>query len=412
MTRTLLLVFWLMSAPFAVSRTWNILTGTVNNWVLGVETIASSSIGLILYILALICYEAREELQEPLIDEEAKTTETAENNDGNQEVLRKVIASVFYIIEKSREFDTRRIDQLTDINIKERKVWEVNYMDLKKTKFPAVDSNLLPCRVTAYMPEVFSSVCAKDSINKSEIMEYYIYRSLISMYSDPNLLLNQQNYSHKFLFKIISDCQLNHCIDCMPQIYNHTLMASRNNSLINRTIGVYRVKDKHQELNVVMVENIIFSEISCTLFELNGSKLVRQALTEAATEKISKKVRVVLNDVDFMQTQNYLALSFPISNELLRIIKDDLNLLESIGTVGYSFLVAVMENCRRGGITNRFTRHYFDGMGKKTYAISIINTFNGIDMTNTDKMKKIRGEKRYSDKFLNLINSIIQCESL
>lgn len=189
----------------------------------------------------------------------------------------------------------------------------------------------------------------------------------------------------------------------MPVIYKHTIIASRNHSLINRVIGIYRFKDKNEEFNVLLMENIVSADNICTLYELSGTKLVSQVMTESMRERNS---RVVLNDVDFMQSQSYLYLSFPISNELLRIIKDDLKMLETIGSVKYKLFVAIMENCARAGVVNRLTRHYFNGMDKKKYAISIVNIF-----VTSGKPSKIDG-RSYANKFWKSLNSIINCESL
>ena len=254
------------------------------------------------------------------------------------------------------------------------------------------------------MLEIFANICIKDNISKAEIIE-----SMISIFCDHDLISNQQKYSHRFIFKIVTSPQLEFILSSMPSIYNHTVISSRNKSLLNRIVAIYNIKDKHQSFNIVMIENIIFSGMKCILFELSGSKLVR---TASDNGNISKNDRIVLNDVDFLQTQNYLPLSFAERYLLQRIVRDDLELLKSIGAVQYSFFLAVVQNFCKTGITSRYTRHYFDGKDEKLYSISIINTFTSNNLIDTNKIKKIGGVKEYADRFWNLLSNMIKCDSI
>ena len=195
----------------------------------------------------------------------------------------------------------------------------------------------------------------------------------------------------------------------MPKFYNYIVTDSRNKSLLIRIIGLYNIKNKHQDFNVAIIENIIVNDMSCTLFELNGSKLVRQVVDTGIPEKNERKV---LNDLDFIQSQNCLSFSYSERNFLEKIIKNDLELLTSLDAVEYNLLIAIIDGWNKIGLTNRFLRHYFDGREKKMYAICIVNIFTSSKMISPKHLKKIGGVKEYADRFMNLLKNITFSESL
>ena len=403
-TQRMLLAFWILYLPFALNRVWAIYHKKLE-WLTNLEAISLSSLVLILYGFALISYETKDPLSERLIiDENIKTEENLKRIEIEPIRIRQTCAAVYYVIKNTPEFITIPLDFNHFSMFKNKQTWTIYPKDINLEKFSNLDLLSFPWTITAYMLEIFANICIKDNISKAEIIE-----SMISIFCDHDLISNQQKYSHRFIFKIVTSPQLEFILSSMPSIYNHTVISSRNKSLLNRIVAIYNIKDKHQSFNIVMIENIIFSGMKCILFELSGSKLVR---TASDNGNISKNDRIVLNDVDFLQTQNYLPLSFAERYLLQRIVRDDLELLKSIGAVQYSFFLAVVQNFCKTGITSRYTRHYFDGKDEKLYSISIINTFTSNNLIDTNKIKKIGGVKEYADRFWNLLSNMIKCDSI
>lgn len=224
-----------------------------------------------------------------------------------------------------------------------------------------------------------------------------------------DLLEKQISYSQNFLLKFVSYEQLNFINNTLNLLHKHLITTSKNKSLINRIIGAYSFKDRNEEFYVIMLENIILNEMDCNLFELNGSKLVKEVYVMPNDRK---GFRIVKNDVDFMKAESYLNLSFADMSMLQKIINDDLEFLKSIGAVEYSLFLAIVKSYHRTRVTNRYMRHFFDDGEKTRYAISIIGTYNSAEAIVKKRKNQSNSVEDYANRFLDLLASITQCQGL
>lgn len=384
-SQKLLFTFWIFNVPFAINRAYSIVFG-ISDVLINIEAFFTSIAGLVIYFVALLFYVSRDRLQVRLLQE--TPVKQSEEKLSEKKKYKLAVLALLRILESSPKFMFSRIENPEFFS--SQKPFEL---------FKDQDSELcsvLPCTVTQYSGEVFSNICAKDNISKSEIID-----SLISMKNDPYLIENLSNYGPKFLIKFISTTQLHFFLSTLPNFYQHLVETSRNMSLLNRIIGAYTLKVKKTSHHFLLIENVFTSPTGCEMFELSGSKIVKHI--------VDNNKGKVFNDLDFLQKYTRLDLKYPERNLLLKVCNDDLQFLKSIGALDYTFFLAIINNCNKIGLTNRFTRHYFDGKDRKVYAIGLVYSFTNIEMVNSSMLRKIGGVDKYAERFTSFLAQITQC---
>ncbi|OMJ83766.1 hypothetical protein SteCoe_15244 [Stentor coeruleus] len=408
-SKHLLQAFWVLNLPFAILQTKNIFFADgfddLETILIHLESISTSSMSFVLFLISLYYFRYINQLEEPLLShqdpldhKEINHEQTLEDIPHQSTALSIAIESIISILEKSEDFTVKNLDES---HFSATKTHEV-YLDQGGAS--SFFSNPIPITAIEYAPEVYSSICIKDSISKTEIIN-----ELKDILNDPDFQDRQQSYSHNFLLRIISLEQLNFINNNLPKVYKHLISTSKNRSLINRIIGVYSFKERNDEYHAIILENVILDDMECNIFELNGSKLVKAVYDLFPTEDNGRTVK---NDMDFMKAESCLNLSFADRSMLQKIVTDDLELLKSIGAVEYSLFLAILKNNHKAKLTNRYTRHFFDDGGKLRYAICIIKTYNGTDMISKKKIKQIGGADDYANRFWELLVSITQCQGL
>jgi len=385
-SQKLLLTFWTCNIPFGVNQAWGILCEG-SDVLINIEAFWTSVAGLAIYLVALIFYASRDLLQIPLLKKDK--IEYPEEKFSELKKYNLAVFALLHVFELSPKFAFSPFEGNSFFFESQKS------FDLLKDSDPEL-SSVLPCTLTQYSAEVFANICAKDSISKSEIMD-----CLVSMKSDPHLRDNMSNYSYNFLIRFVTSNQLKHFLANLPGFYRHLVETSRNMSLLNRVIGAFSLKVKKNFHHFIVLENVLPAQTICEMFELNGSKIAKKVL-DGSKEK-------VFNDLNFMQKCIRLDLKYPERNLLLKVCNDDLEYLKSIGALNYTFFLAIIDNCKKIGLTSRFTRHYFDGKEKKVYAIGLIYMFINSDTLDNSILKKVGGVNGYSERLTSLLTQITQC---
>ncbi|OMJ70145.1 hypothetical protein SteCoe_31943 [Stentor coeruleus] len=396
-SKCMLKLFWCINIPFVITHTWKIFDDNFSSeLIISIESVFSSTTSLCVFLIPLYHFFKINQLEDPLLDFEADDYK----NDIPQKSYNLTLAlkSIIHILENSEDFTIKTLEHGHFISLRS---YEVPLEQNDKSK---IFSNSTTITAIEHAPDVYASICLKDSISKMEILN-----ELKIMLKTENLLEKQASYSQNFLIKFISYEQLTFINNTLYLLHKHLITTSKNKSLINRIIGAYSFKDRNDEFFVVMLENIILNEMDCNLFELNGSKLVKEVYVLPNDEN---KFRTVKNDVDFMKAESFLNLSFADMSMLQKIVNDDLEFLKSIGAVEYSLFLAIVKSYHRTRVISRYMRHFFDDGEKTRYAISIIGTYNSVEAIAKKRKNQSISVEDYANRFLDLLASITQCQGL
>mmetsp|Transcript_13546 Transcript_13546/g.25523 ORF Transcript_13546/g.25523 Transcript_13546/m.25523 type:complete len:661 (-) Transcript_13546:3658-5640(-) len=112
------------------------------------------------------------------------------------------------------------------------------------------------------------------------------------------------------------------------------------NTQFVRVLGIYMLCINHYSINLMIMENVLIPQASLLMkFDLKGSKFQRQVLKQP-NEALSIS-KITLKDVDFQNIYKSLKLSDEDAERLMFRLEGDVRMLESLGMMDYSLLVAV-----------------------------------------------------------------------
>lgn len=174
-SKRLLQAFWLLNFPFAILQTKNIFFPNdfddLNIILIRIESISTSSLSFVLFSISLYYFRCVNQLEEPLLDhqdpldhKEINHEQTLEDIPHQTTALSIAIESIVSILEKSEDFTVKNLDES---HFSATKTHEI-YLDQGGAS--SFFSNPIPITAIEYAPEVYSSICIKDSISKTEII--------------------------------------------------------------------------------------------------------------------------------------------------------------------------------------------------------------------------------------------------
>jgi len=275
-------------------------------------------------------------------------------------------------------------------------------------------------RVFECAPLVFAHIRYQDGLNETEIANSFSallsndINNFTARYFGDSTIIYSSNKN--FILKQISANEKKNLLSTiLPAYHKHISTSSSNKSLLARILGIYHVKSK-ESYDLVLIKNFIPSEISLKyLYELKGSKLDRQVLSNSYSVSLVPEGSI-LKDLDFFQLQQSLHISFLDSGWLSRIILEDVNFLKSLGLVDYCLCIAVGEypTFKKHSLHSAFARHIYYGKGldaSKVFVVGLVEFFKkSEDLDSRDK--QVVSPEHYAQRFSKFVFGIVKCDFL
>ena len=148
------------------------------------------------------------------------------------------------------------------------------------------------------------------------------------------------------MIKTLSIEELKVLLSCQKSFNQHFAGAPNNFSFIAKIYGIYTLTDDQRaDIHFAIMENIIPPNAEIVaIFDLKGSRRHRLTLRDPSIHLLSQlSPDSVYKDLDFLQTLGTLPLRPPDFAHLLEHLTADVALLETLGVMDYSLLVAVVE---------------------------------------------------------------------
>lgn len=291
----------------------------------------------------------------------------------------------------------------------------------KKCNFHVVQH--FNCKVTEYAPAIFFHILSQDGISQSEVVQCLLSGLTerapdMSLSGYPTRSLHSFSFNSQFLLKEITPEDKENLLCHLPETHTYISNSSRNKSLLVRALGLFSISIKsRQSYDVVLLENIIPSDIdSFALFELKGTKLDRQVLSDPSSYDIKTcPTEFILKDLDFSMIQKSIHLSYYDQSWVKMMVQEDVKLLSCFNLIEYSLFLAVAHSINRENLNHRHSRHAFDGNGKdssKVYILGIMDTYTGMKSRVQKSPRSNKSADEYAERFLSFFNSILKCDSL
>ncbi|CAG9311267.1 unnamed protein product [Blepharisma stoltei] len=447
---TILTAFTLLNLPFTLEY---LICFYLNSPALSVLVefmiISKSLTGFILCLLLLTAPEIREimrkvestaDLIEPLIETENAVTQYQEvepypakrfsDKEVQNEKLQITLLCLTQIIGKNQinlnELENQTFPWAQEFygEIIEHNIME-NDLSVRCDISPEIKKKFqhFNCKVIEYAPTIFFHMQSIDGISQSDIVQSLLTglsedSQDLSLSGYPTRSLHSFSFNSKFLLKEISPEDKENLVSTLPAAHTYISQTSRNKSLLVRVLGLFTISIKSKpSYDIVILENIIPSDIdSFALFELKGTKLDRQVLSDPSSYDIKTcPTEFMLKDLDFSQIQKAIHLSYIDQSWVRMMVHDDVEFLSSFELVEYSLFLAVAHSINRENLHHRHSRHVFDGNGKdasKVYILGIMDTYSAIRTRHQKSPRMNKSAEEYSERFLSFFNSILKCDSL
>lgn len=163
-TKCILKAFWCLNIPFVITHTWKIFDNSFSSeLVIGIESIFSSSMSLCIFLIPLYHFFKCSQLEDPLLD--------WEDEDYKNEIPQKsynltlALKSIIHILENSEDFNIKTLEQGHYTALRSYEV------PLEQSEEYKIFSNSTTITAIEYAPDVYASICIKDSISKMEILK-------------------------------------------------------------------------------------------------------------------------------------------------------------------------------------------------------------------------------------------------
>lgn len=166
----------------------------------------------------------------------------------------------------------------------------------------------------------------------------------------------------KFAIKTISKEEKRIFLETLLESYRKRILDQPKSKLI-RILGAYKILPSG--IYFILMEKVATINESCLLYDLKGSTVDRSV---SYPEK-----KKILKDVNFLNSGTRIYLENDESEELIQIIKDDLNILKDVGIMDYSILLFLYNNKEKRPKTYP---HYLVGESMSVSIIDIFQTFN------------------------------------
>ena len=220
----------------------------------------------------------------------------------------------------------------------------------------------------------------------------------------------------KFILKEITNKEIKILLGEFLKDY-HCYLDDFNESVLVRILGVYSFTvDHNQSFSMILMKSIFESDNIQAVYDLKGSKLHRQTLSNGEFSNIIKlDSNEVYKDNDFIIFQKKMLIPKTCALSLINIIEKDAQFLLNHEIMDYSLLVAVKSQ-------SEDSKFFFFSAGnnEKGFALGIIDFFQQYD-----RSKQIEGiaktiinrkprmdissinSKDYMKRFVKFIKTII-----
>lgn len=227
----------------------------------------------------------------------------------------------------------------------------------------------------------------------------------------------------QFMIKSLTEMEMSQVAQILPSYIQH--LDSQPGSLLTRFCALYTVemtpsspsssfvwervckpfRRRTRRHYVVMKNSLHPSRKMSRTFDLKGSTLGRRSLSigSTPTPAIDAK-RLVLKDLDFLESGLYLQLAPPMRRALAQQLQADVNYLNSIAVMDYSLLLAYSSprftlHRAFGGVGNRLKRFFFRRDAKSSENLDV---FLGI----IDFLQPYTWKKWIETRFKSLLHDL------
>lgn len=152
------------------------------------------------------------------------------------------------------------------------------------------------------------------------------------------------SYDMKFIVKSVSDDELTlFCKELLPDI--HIYFMSNPASHIAKIYGAFKFTLNGSEINIIIMRNLLhgFTGLKA-IFDLKGSQVSRQVLTNLNESFDKLNSSVVYKDVDFLSVKKIISLTYEDESKIKNAIKNDVQFFSKHNIIDYSLILGIFSN--------------------------------------------------------------------
>ena len=207
--------------------------------------------------------------------------------------------------------------------------------------------------LTMYGINSFREIIGLDDIESNLKFSFEINKNIKKMTKgnvspDGNKGFLFSTFDNKYVFKSISEKQLNTLVKILPNYIRH--LKACDNSLMARIYGAftYEVAKQDKKIHFVIMSNVnkYLPHNTVRSYELKGIARFRRTVMDDVVERKELRYCGILKDYDFNRFEGSIKVGDEIRFHLLRILKRDIEFLMTQGLTDYNLCLHVSSRNR------------------------------------------------------------------
>ena len=286
-------------------------------------------------------------------------------------ILIKILVLLTLNFKESKEKEMSLTEALTEFRgFQEIKHYSDNYYKELSIELSMPFIEQIYCAdvsIIEYEAGIFNCIIKAAGFEKKDLLEYIIYRSLLSFDNIEALahINNKGGDSNSFFYLSVNQKIVIKTISCEERAtflkflpgYSKRIIEHPESKLV-RIFGLFQILPHKQDF--IIMENAIPNKAGLILFDLKGSTVDRYV---GGHDSQNPPCAVVLKDLNFKRYAQKITTTK--KNEVIKVLLEDVKVLKESKLMDYSMLVSIKI------LSSGHTRYSIDDK----YSIAIIDFF-------------------------------------